>query len=225
MKNIISKVALHTEGHNNLVTFYPEKEEKLNILTHGIGFIAAIVGTYLLLSKTYDAVPAHFISYAIYCICLISVFAASTLYHSAKDVPLRRKLNIMDHAAIFLKIAGSYTPFMVITLGGLSGWAIGIAVWVFAFVGIILKLFYTGRYEKLSTFMYVVMGWMALLVIKPLIVALPLSALFMVLVGGIFYSIGALFFSINKIPYNHAIFHVFVLAGSLSHYLAIYFYV
>ncbi|RLD41113.1 MAG: hemolysin D, partial [Bacteroidetes bacterium] len=134
-------------------------------------------------------------------------------------------LNIFDHAAIFLLIAGTYTPFALVTLHGPWGWTIFGIVWGLAVVGIILKLFYTGRYNLLSTIIYIVMGWIIVIAIKPLVEALPFDGLMWLLAGGLSYSIGAIFFLWDKMPYNHAIFHVFVVAGSACHFVAVFWYV
>lgn len=208
-----------------VVQVYTESEEKINIISHGIGFIASIIGTYLLLQKGSTNIPKNLICYIIYSTSLICLFAASTLYHSAKEVGLRRKLNILDHSAIFLLIAGSYTPFTLITLGGTLGWVVFIIVWLIALIGIILKLFFTGKYQKLSTMIYVSMGWLVVFVVVPLIDSLPSNGFILLTLGGLLYTVGAVFFSIKSIKFNHAIFHFFVLGGSLCHFLSIYFYV
>lgn len=213
------------KSKQQLVHYYSEMEERFNIITHGVGFIASIVGAVLLLMKSYQIDdPQHLVSYIIYSFCLITLFGASTLYHSTQNLQWRRRFNIFDHAAIFLMIGGSYTPFTLISLNGALGWSIFGIVWSAAFIGVILKLFFTGRYKKLSTFMYLIMGWMILFVISPLSAALPMPGLVLLIVGGLLYSIGAIFFSIEKIKFNHAIFHVFVLGGSLTHFLSIYIY-
>lgn len=228
MKNENTKAQNSRASEDNqlLVHYYSEAEEKLNILTHGLGFGFSILGTYFLILKAlHFADRLHFMSFVIYGLSLVCLYAASTFYHSAKDPKRRRLLNIIDHAAIYLLIAGSYTPFTIITLKGFVGETLFIAVWVFAFVGIFLKLFYTGKYSKLSTAMYVLMGWLAIFAINPLIENLHPSGLKLVIGGGILYTLGALFYSIDSIKFNHAIFHVFVMGGSLGHYLAIYLFV
>ena len=163
-------------------------------------------------------------SIIIYGASLLILYAASTFYHASKDPKLRRKLNIFDHAAIYVLIAGTYTPYTLITLEGTLGWFIFGFTWVFALIGIVLKLFYTGRFDKVSTMMYVLMGWQIILVIKPLIDSFSLEGLKLLFAGGVFYTIGALLYSIKKVKYNHAIFHVFVVLGSLCHFFSIYFY-
>lgn len=202
---------------------YSDKEEKLNVLTHGFGLVLSIVAFPFLVLKAMDF-PGFWkpTSFIIYGFSLIILYAASTFYHAAKDSKKRRKLNIFDHAAIYVLIAGSYTPFCLVGLGTKLGWYMFIAVWIFALIGIVLKLFFTGKFDKLSTAMYLLMGWQVVFFIKPLINNLSSEGLQFLFAGGVFYTIGAILYSIKKIKYNHAIFHIFVLLGSLSHFLGIY---
>ena len=204
---------------------YSKSEEKLNVLTHAFGLLLSIIGLPFLVVKSfhYDGFWKP-MSIIIYGASLLILYAASTFYHASKDPKLRRKLNIFDHAAIYVLIAGTYTPYTLITLEGTLGWFIFGFTWVFALIGIVLKLFYTGRFDKLSTMMYVLMGWQIILVIKPLIDSFSLEGIKLLFVGGVFYTIGALLYSIKKVKYNHAIFHVFVVLGSLCHFFSIYFY-
>ena len=162
------------------------------------------------------------ISFIIYGFSVVILYAASTFYHLEKNPKKRRKLNIFDHAAIYVLIAGSYSPFCLVGLNSDLGWYMFLFVWIFAFTGIILKLFFTGRFDKLSTAIYLLMGWQVMFFIKPLMESLTTEALFYLVAGGVFYSVGAILYSIKKIPYNHFIFHIFVLLGSLSHFIAIY---
>ena len=166
--------------------------------------------------------PASFI---IYGLSLLILYSASTFYHAAKNPKARRRLNIFDHAAIYILIAGTYTPFTIITLEGSTGWIIFGLTWIFALIGVVLKLFFTGRFDKLSTIMYVLMGWQVVFAINPLLENLATEGLQLLFAGGIFYTIGAILYSIKKIPYNHVIFHVFVLLGSVSHFLSVCYYV
>ncbi len=205
---------------------YPPQEEKLNIITHALGLTFSFAGLYLLILKASRMTQiTHSISLLIYGFSLIILYAASTFYHAAKDPEKRRILNIFDHASIYILIAGSYTPFALITLKGKTGWWLFGIIWMIALAGVILKLFYTGKFDKLSTIIYVVMGWLAIFTMKPLSQNLSREGLFWLIAGGIFYTIGALFYSMAKIKFNHAIFHVFVLLGSLCQFMAIYFYV
>ena len=208
------------------VTYYPPFEEKLNVISHGIGFLLSIAALVLLVvyASIYGSVW-HVVSYSIYGGSLILLYLASTLYHSAKRSKLRGRLQIFDHAAIYILIAGTYTPFTLVTLNGTTGWIMFGITWAFALTGIILKIIFTGRFNLLSTIMYVFMGWIVVLAIKPLIHNLPFEGLMWLFAGGIFYTIGAVLYSIKSIKYNHAIFHIFVLAGSFCHFMAIFFYV
>lgn len=212
--------------NDSTVHFYPEKEEKFNILSHGLGFLLSIVGTYFLIQKAqlYEN-KLHSLSFIIYGFSLIILYGASTLYHSAQKPDRRRFFNIVDHAAIYILIAGSYTPFTTITLEGSTGRILFGTIWGCALVGIVAKLFFTGKYDRLSTIMYVLMGWIAIFAIKPLIDNLHPTGLIYVGMGGALYTIGAVFYSLKSLSYGHAIFHIFVLGGSLCHYLAIYLYV
>lgn len=202
---------------------YSEKEEQLNVLTHGFGLVVSIIVFPFLIQKamSFDGFWEQ-VSFIIYGVSLIILYAASTFYHAAKKPLLRRRLNIFDHAAIYVLIAGSYTPFCLVALHSQLGWYLFIFVWVFAFIGIILKLFFTGKYDILSTAMYLLMGWQVVFFIKPLLNNLSTEELQLLILGGVFYTVGAILYSIPKVKYNHAIFHVFVLLGSLSHFLAIY---
>ncbi|CAL2081841.1 PAQR family membrane homeostasis protein TrhA [Tenacibaculum sp. 190524A02b] len=210
----------------NLNHRYSEKEEKLNVITHGIGLFLSCIAFPFLLYKAFQF-DSFFksISFILFGLGLIILYAASTFYHAAKEPILRRKLNIFDHAAIYVLIAGSYSPFCLVVLPKSIGVPMFIFVWVFAFTGVVLKLFFTGKYDKLSTFLYVLMGWQVVFFIKPLANNLVSEGLWFLILGGVFYTIGAIFYSIKKIKYNHAIFHVFVLLGSFSHFITIFFFV
>jgi len=205
---------------------YPPNEEKFNVASHFIGLLLSIVALVLLVVKSSLYGSAwHIVSYSIYGVSLIILYLASTLYHNSKNPVKRSKLNIFDHAAIFVLIAGSYTPFTLVTLQGTIGWVLFGLVWGAALAGVIFKLFFIGKFDKLSTIMYVLMGWMVLIAAKPLYENLSSQGLFWLVVGGIFYTVGAVFYAQNKLKFNHAIFHVFVLLGSLSHFVSIFFFV
>jgi len=205
---------------------YSSTEEKINVLTHGFGLLLSSIALYLLILKAIQFnKPIQSLSFIIYGLSLIILYAASTLYHASKDPEKRRRLNIFDHASIYVLIAGSYTPFALVTLEGKVGWWLFGIIWTFALTGVILKLYYTGKYDKLSTIMYVAMGWIVIFAMKPLIENLNQTGLYWLIAGGIFYTIGALFYSYAKLKYNHAIFHVFVLLGSFAHFIAIYKYI
>ena len=190
---------------------YSPIEEKINIISHAIGFILSIVALVLLVTHAnLHGDVWHIVSFSIFGASLILLYAASTCYHNAKKPELRDRLKIIDHAAIYVLIAGSYTPFTLVSLHGTIGWVIFGTSWVLALTGIILKLFFTGKYNLISTLMYVFVGWVIVFAIKPLINNLPLEGLFWLFAGGMAYTIGAILYSIKKIKFNHAIFHVFV---------------
>lgn len=206
-------------------TFYHPKEERLNVISHLAGFILSIAALTLLVVKAATLGNVwHVVSYSIYGSSLIILYLASTLYHNAKSEKLRSKLNVFDHIAIYILIAGTYTPFTLVTLNGAMGWVLFGLTWGFAILGVIFKLFYFGKYDKLSTIMYVLMGWLVVIAIKPLIQNLSIEGLVWLAIGGVFYTVGAIFYAREKLAFNHAIFHFFVLLGSLSHFVSIYFY-
>ena len=208
------------------ITYYNPKEEKFNVISHAIGLGLSIIGLVLLVvySSIYGG-AWHIVSFTIYGASLIVLYSASTFYHYTQSPKLRHRLNIFDHSAIYILIAGTYTPFTLVVLNGWIGWTIFGISWGLAIAGITLKLFFTGKYEKISTFAYVLMGWIVIFAIKPLVHNLPIEGLMWLLAGGIFYTVGAVLYSIKNLKYNHAIFHIFVLLGSFAHFVAVFFYV
>ncbi|NOU45964.1 MAG: hemolysin III family protein [Bacteroidales bacterium] len=207
------------------VNRYSKQEERLNVWSHFAGFILSVIGVVVLILKgILTGSTLSVVSYAIYGLSMILLYLASTTYHHAVDAEKRKKLKVFDHAAIYVLIAGSYTPFSLLVLKGTWGWSVFGVVWGIAVMGITMKLFYTGRFKLLSTISYVLMGWVIVVAIKPLIANFTFEGLMLLLTGGIFYTTGALLYSIKRIPFNHAIFHFFVLFGSLAHFLAIYLY-
>ena len=202
--------------------YYTPAEERLNVITHGFGFVLELFGSYILLVQgLQEGIHLKFISYLIYCFGLLTLYLASTLYHSAKKPKLKTRLNVFDHSAIYVLIAGTYTPIALLTMKGAWGLSIFCIAWGLAIIGIIMKFFFFGRYSKISTATYVLMGWVIIIAIKPLINSIVTQGLLWLLAGGIFYTIGALLYQLKSMKYNHAIFHVFVLLGSLCHYIVI----
>lgn len=201
-------------------------EEILNAVTHGIGTMLALAGLIILVVLACIHGNAwHIVSVSIYGVSLFLLYLASTLYHSFTNPKAKYIFKIFDHAAIYLLIAGTYTPFSIILLPGVLGWTILGTVWTLAVGGIILKIFFVKRFKKLSTVCYIAMGWMVVVFIKPLAVALPVTGLLWLFAGGLLYTVGTLFYLYRRIPYNHAIWHLFVLGGSVSHFIAILYYV
>lgn len=208
------------------IQFYSPTEEKLNIWSHAFGIFLSIIALVLLIIKAVQQDNIWMmISFPIFGVSLILLYLASTLYHASKEPQKRFKLKVFDHAAIYILIAGSYTPFTLVSLNGETGWLIFSMVWVMAFTGIILKLFFTGKFKIVSTAMYVLMGWLIVFYFQDLTAHLHEKGVFYLILGGVLYTIGAILYSIKKIKFNHAIFHFFVLAGSFCHFLSIYLYV
>ena len=201
---------------------YSKEEENLNIVSHSLGLVLSIFASVRLIQIGFkENNKLQIYCYLVYGASLFALFLASTLYHSSNDPGRRRKLNIYDHSAIYLLIAGTYTPITLLSIQGTWGWIIFGIVWFIAAVGITMKLFFIGRFSVLSTISYVLMGWVIVIAIKPLINSMPLQGLFWLLAGGISYTIGALFYIRKSLKYGHAVFHVFVLLGSLFHYIVI----
>ncbi len=208
------------------VKHYSPLEEKTNIISHAIGLAFSVMALVLMLVRASSFGNAwHIVSVAIFGASLICLYAASTIYHSTTDNRRRSRMRVFDHASIYVLIAGTYTPFTLVTLNGWVGWVILTVSWLMAFTGITLKLFFTGRYHLLSTLMYVFMGWIIIFAIKPLMNNLPAEGLWWLFAGGIAYTVGAVIYSIKHIKFNHAIFHMFVLLGSFCHFIAVYSYV
>ena len=164
------------------------------------------------------------VSFSIYGTSLILLYLASTMYHGFRSKRIKEILRIFDHSAIYLLIAGTYTPFLLVTLRGAWGWSLFGVIWGLALFGILFKLIFGPRYEIVSTAFYILMGWVVIIAIKPLIAALPAAGLFWLIAGGLAYTGGVVFYAWEKLPYNHAIWHAFVLAGSFFHFFAIFFY-
>jgi hemolysin III len=208
------------------VKIYPPLEEKINIITHSIGAIGGLVALFLFVQKGMQIEnKIYLISTVVYALCMFILFLSSSLYHSSIDVNKRRRLKVFDHAAIYLLIAGTYTPFCLVTLSDSIGWALFSIVWGIAAIGVVLKVFYAGRFGLASTIAYVVMGWIILFAYKPLSENLQDDGMFWLIAGGVSYTVGALVYLIPKIKYNHAIFHLFVLVGSGCHFISVYYYV
>lgn len=207
-------------------TFYSPREEKVNVLSHGAGLLGSILALILMLRRAIlFGSTVHIISAMVFGLALILLYTASTLYHGAEDAKRRNRLRVFDHASIYILIAGSYTPFTLITLQGTTGWLLFGIIWFLAFCGVIIKLFLTGRYEILLTIMYIALGWIIVFALKPLFANLALKGVILLFAGGISYTLGAIVYGIKKIRGNHAIFHFFVLIGSFCHFLSVYCFV
>jgi len=201
---------------------YTRGEEIANSLTHGLGLALSIAGLSVLVTLAALRRDAWtVVGCAVFGAALVLLYAASTCYHALRVRRWKRVLRVFDHAAIFLLIAGTYTPFMLANLRGPWGWSLFGVVWALAVTGIVLKAFWTGRFEVLSTLIYLFMGWLVLIGIRPLVEALPHTSLVLLFAGGAAYSLGTLFYCWERLPYHHAVWHLFVLAGSACHFFAV----
>jgi hemolysin III len=199
------------------------REEIANSVSHAFGLAAAIVATpFLCMAAARQPSQGFYIGTMIFVVTMWLLYLCSTLYHAWPQTRWKCALQILDHAAIFLLIAGTYTPFTLGPLGGALGWTMFVLVWVFAIVGVIIK-FRTGvRLKKLSLILYLGMGWIILVVVRPFVAAVPLEAVIWLFAGGIAYTSGLLFFGNRRIRYSHFIWHLFVLAGTACHFCAIF---
>jgi hemolysin III len=205
---------------------YPPREERLNRLTHALGIALSAAGLVLLLVGSVRHGDAwHVVSTAIFGATLVLLYTSSTLYHSFRNERIRQVLQKFDHAAIFLLIAGTYTPFVLVTLRGPRGWSLFGVVWGLAIIGVVLKFRFAGRFRLISTLIYLAMGWLVLFVLNPLMAALPAGGVRLLVAGGLCYTGGAVFYLWKRLPYHHAVWHLFVLAGSACHWAAVFFYV
>ena len=201
-------------------------EEYLNAVTHGVGAILSMLGLVVLAVAAYTHGSIwHVISFSMYGFSLVLLYLASTLYHSFTGAKIKYIFKIFDHAAIYLLIAGTYTPFTLVLLHGVLGWTIFGVIWSLACVGVVLTIFFVQRFKLLSTICYIGMGWLILVCLKPLAAVLPTAGLGWLIAGGVFYTVGAVFYLCQRLPYNHAVWHLFVLAGSVSHFITVYYYV
>ena len=208
---------------NLAVRPYSPLEESLNAATHGLGFIAAFLGLVFLLLRV-DGIYGQ-IACVVYGFSMMLMFLSSTLYHWVSRPDLKKILKTIDHSAIYILIAGTYTPFMTLAVGGTLGLVAMVLIWSIAIVGIMFKCFANNRFPKLSLVTYLLMGWLAIFFIYPLYNALETTGFYLLLAGGLCYTVGVVFYAAKKIQFTHAIWHVFVAAGSFCHFWAIYSYV
>lgn len=200
-------------------------EEKLNAWSHVLGIGLGIAALVLMLLGVDQTNPFGLFSVIVYGLSIILLFLASTCYHAIKDRKRKHYFRVADHISIYLLIAGTYTPVLLIAIPNSLGWTLFWVVWGIAAFGLILKLFFTGRFDNLSTFLYLAMGWLALIPYSELTAALDSAAMVWLIAGGISYTVGVLFYAIERIPYNHFIWHLFVLGGASCHFFMVYLYV
>ena len=201
-------------------------EEIAHSLTHGLGVILSVIGLVVLIADAVRFGNAwHIVSCAVFGVTLILLYSASTLYHSIPLPRAKRVLRYIDHSAIFLLIAGTYTPFTLVSLNGGWGWSLFGVIWGLALIGIVFKAVALERFRILSVALYIVMGWIVAVALEPLARAVEPRGLLLLFLGGGAYTLGVIFYGWKRLAYNHAIWHVFVLTGSVLHYLAVFLYV
>lgn len=205
---------------------YSKAEEIMNAVTHGIGIALSIAGLVILV--VFAAIYGDawkVVASAIYGASMIVLYTASTLYHSFSKTKAAKKLNMFDHISIYYLIAGSYTPFMLVNLRGAWGWSIFGVIWACAITGTILKIIYGNNFRKVSTIIYLAMGWMILIAVYPFVKNVELGGVILLAAGGLAYSFGVIFYKWKTLPFNHAIWHLFVLAGTVLQFFAVLYYV
>lgn len=196
-----------------------------NAISHGIGAGLAIAGAIYLIAVSTRGSAWVVVSCSVFAATLVLVYICSTLYHSLVRTRARHVFHVLDHSAIYLLIAGTYTPFTLVSLHGRTGWSLFAIVWTLAIAGVIFKSFAVGRFAVASAIVYLFQGWMVVFAARPLMQAVSPQGLLWLGAGGIAYTLGIVFFALDRIPYFHAAWHLFVLAGSIAHYFAILFYV
>lgn len=211
--------------HERLV-YYSKQEELVNRYTHGIGAIAsfvAAIAVIVLASRQHDSY--RLVSACIYGVSMVTFYCLSTAYHTVSTPSVRYLFRILDHASIYLMIAGSYTPFALVTLRGPWGWSLFGTVWGLGTVGAVVKIYTTHRLRFIGPLLYIALGWIVVIALKPLVAALPAGGMLLLFAGGVAYTVGVIFYLWDRLPFNHAIWHLFVLTGSACHFCAIFKYV
>ncbi|HEX8151226.1 MAG TPA: hemolysin III family protein [Pyrinomonadaceae bacterium] len=201
-------------------------EEVANCATHGVGLALSVAGFVALVTLAWGYGDAwHVASCGVYGASLVALYLASTLYHGARAPRAKQVLQALDHCGIYLLIAGTYTPFTLVTLRGPWGWTLFGLVWGLALAGILFRVLFGTRYRPVAVASYVMLGWLCVVAVKPILALVPLGALAWIAAGGLAYTTGVFFFAAKRIPHNHAIWHLFVLGGSICHYVAVLLYV
>ena len=204
---------------------YTLGEEIANSVTHGVGALLSLIGTAILLYRAArNGTTLHVVSFAVYGSCLFLLHLSSTLYHALRPPRAKRVFRVFDHCSIYLLIAGTYTPFLLLSLWGRWGLTLLVAIWTLAIAGIVFKSLFIGRLQKASVLLYILMGWMIVVAAREAWVRVPHAAIGFVAAGGLFYTLGVAFYAWKSLPYNHAVWHLFVLGGSVCHYAAILLY-
>lgn len=227
-KKLYLRLLINRKGESNMkdINFYTKGEEIANAITHGVGAVLAVTAAVLLIVfSAMSGDPWKIVSFTIYGVTLIIMYLGSTLYHSIPNQKAKKVFRVIDHSSIYLLIAGSYTPFMLGPLrGSIVAIIILIVIWIATIVGIVFKAICLEKFGKLSTFLYILMGWAIVFVINDALATIPVPSLILLLIGGLCYTGGCIFFAKDEWPYNHAVWHLFVLAGSIFQFFAIILY-
>jgi len=211
---------------SNDVNEFSLTEEIWHAITHGIGLALSIAAlTIMVAYSSQSGSTISVIASVLFGTTLNILYGSSTLYHAITHHELKKRFQQFDHASIYILIAGSYTHVTLVSLGNTLGYSIFAVVWGVSLVGIYLKFAYPGRFEKLSLVLYLLLGWLIVIAIKPLLEVMDPGGLWMLLIGGLFYTFGVIFYVWDSLPFNHAIWHLFVMAGSISHFLMVLLYV
>jgi hemolysin III len=209
-----------------LTARYSASAERANALTHGLGAVLSVAALCMLVINA-NAIGGTYriVSVSVFGASMVLLYSASTWYHSVRDPRWKHWLRVFDHASIYLLIAGTYTPFTLVGLGGGWGWSLFGVVWGMAVCGVTLKIFFVNKLPALSVGVYIGMGWLAIIAIKPVVAALPPAGLFWLVVGGLAYTFGVIFYCWKSLPHHHAIWHLFVMTGTACHFISVYWYV
>ncbi len=209
-----------------LINRYSRREEYANIATHAVGVVLSVVALVLMVAFARENGDPYFIvAVSVFGATLILLYLMSTLYHSFQHPKIKHVFRVFDHSCIYLLIAGSYTPFTLVSMREGWGWTLFGITWGLALCGIVFKIFFTKRFNLVSTLMYIALGWLVVIAAKPILGSVPPGGLVWLFAGGMLYTSGVVFYLWRRIPYHHAIWHVFVMGGSFCHFLAVYYYV
>ncbi|MEK4665787.1 hemolysin III family protein [Priestia sp. FSL H7-0729] len=204
---------------------YSRREEVANAVTHGIGAALSVAALVILIVfASMKGTAWHVVSFTIYGITMLLLYTSSTLVHAWKDGKVKDLFEIFDHSSIYLFIAGSYTPLLFLAVRGTLGWTLFGIIWGIALIGVIFKAFFTKRFLFMSTIFYIAMGWLIVIAWQPLMSAIPTGGIVLLVAGGLMYTLGTLFYVWRGFPYHHAIWHLFVLAGSILHFFMVLLY-
>jgi hemolysin III len=213
---------VESDKRSRLDQFIGDPEEALSSIAHGFGLVLSVGGVIALVTLSIlRGTRWHLAGCSIYGGTLLFLYTASTLYHGFRSPTAKHVLRILDHAGIYLLIAGTYTPFLLVNLRGHWGWTLLALIWGLSLVGVTFKFFYAERFEIVSTLTYIAMGWLIIIAVKPLLLFVPMRSVLWLVVGGVIYTTGVFFFVSQKLRYSHGIWHMFVLAGSACHFIAV----